>query len=187
MFIRPSLQNMVLSTSQIKHSIPKEKICSPFMIVSVLVLSGIIELNFNANFARKKVIGYPNIKIHIRRIHTKKCINNYTVLTKNKYSCKICEREISLSYTAIWKHVDIVHGMNFREYEEQYEPMTRKLNYTKRKDLPSLRKSECETNRKKYSCKICDNTSNHKVNDLGEHLETYHNTTRHCIKKYMEN
>ena len=72
-------------------------------------------VKYQCKLCEKKINGYQNITSHIRRIHTQKCIANYTVLTKNKYSCKICEKEISLNYTAIWKHMNIVNGMNFRE------------------------------------------------------------------------
>ena len=83
---------------------------------------GIIWYNrvtFQCKFCEKKVIGCQNIKIHIRRIHTK------------KYPCKLCEKEISLNYTAIWKHVDIVYDIT-NEIKSQ-----RKMLKTIKKDVPN--------------------------------------------------
>ena len=65
--------------------------------------------------------GYQRIRYHTKRIHGKSHINDFTVLTHNKYSCKICAKEMKLNRGSICTHLKRAHDLTISAYEEKYE------------------------------------------------------------------
>ena len=76
----------------------------------------------------KTVDGLTRIRYHSQKIHGKKHvnINDYSALTNDLYSCKICEKEIKLNTASIYQHLRYTHDMNMSTYGAKFEETDRR-------------------------------------------------------------
>lgn len=144
------------------------------------------KVKYQCNFCDHESIGHSSIKVHIKTSYKKKSAKNYTALTNDLYSCKICERKIKLNCNSVWTHVHRIHNLKLSVYTKKYETSAIKDAKESKKNMKKTGKvvlkdeKEAEIpwhSRVSLSCNIC---SKEIVGYIGikKHLKKEHGSQK---------
>jgi len=112
-------------------------------------------------------VGYHDaILKHITNIHKETVIDNYKMLTRTFYKCRICDAEMVFFVSRIKEHVKRKHKMTLQEYKDDFNELTEKV------PTRPLRVPGEETDVEHARCKLCGFIA--EEDETRQHVQNVH-------------